>query len=516
MNQRKGRDLTGGSLHRAIWTLAPAMTIELVVLNIAQLLDAYWVGQLGSTALAAVTLSATVRWVLNSLANGLGVGGMAVVARHTGAGDEEGAARATGQTLLLGLGASLFVAALGLTVAEPLLRLLGADAQVLPLALAYLRVALGGVSALVLNFVINAMLRGTGDAQWSMRVLLLSTAATVGLEPALIWGLGPLPSLGVLGSAWAFVLGYGAGLVLQMVILLGNASRIRVRSRHLRPDLVVMKQIAGIALPSSLQMTLRSSSRLVILALVGLYGTFATAGYGVANRLLLIVFVPCFGLGNAAGTLVGQNLGAGQPDRGERTAWWVTTYATGYMTVMATIITILAPSLIALFDPTPEVVAHGATYLRIVAWSDVISAVGAVLERSFDGAGDTLPAMSINLLSLWVVEVALAWALSHALGWGATGVWWGRTLANLVNGILFVIWFRRGRWKAHRTQADHQAGLTVPQKGHQIRRRLLVRRGARQRDSVPGLDQTLGGGQEGLHVSARADGGNHNSHGSPP
>lgn len=446
-NQREGRDLTGGSVHRAIWALAPAMTVELAVLNVAQLLDAYWVGQLGSAALAAVTISTTVRWVLNSLANGLGVGGMAMVARHTGAGDRESAARAAGQALLLGLGASLLVAGLGLATAEPLLLLLGADVEVLPMALAYLRVALGGVWTLVLSFVINSMLRGAGEARWSMRVLLFSTATTVALEPALIWGVGPLPPLGVVGSAWAFVLGYGAGMIVQGTIMIGGRSRIRIRPRHLLPDPALMKQIITIALPSAAQMTLRSSSRLAILALVGLYGTFATAGYGVANRILLISLIPCFGLGNAAGTLVGQNLGAGQAARGECSAWWVSAYAAGYMTVVALLTTTLAPCLIALFDPTPEVVALGAECVRIVAWSEVASAVGAVLARSFDGAGDTLPAMSINLLSLWAVEVALAWALSRGLGWGVTGVWWGRTAANLMNGLLFGLWFRRGRWK---------------------------------------------------------------------
>jgi putative MATE family efflux protein len=445
--QRRRCDLTRGSMHRAIWYLAPPMILELMVLNVAQVLDAYWVGQLGSAALAAVTISATVRWVLNSLANGLGVGALAMVARHTGARDGEEAARATGQTLLLGLAASLLVAALGLALAERLLRLLGADANVLPLALAYLRVALGGVLTLVLGFIINAILRGAGEARWSMRVLLVSTLTTVALEPALIWGAGPLPALGIVGSAWAFVLGYGAGLLLQVVILVGNRSLIRLRPRHLRPDPVRMKQIVKIAFPSTVQMTLRSSSRLAILALVGLYGTFATAGYGVANRILLIAVIPCFGLGNVAATLVGQNLGAGQAARGERSAWWVSAYAAGYMILAAVVLTILAPSLVAQFDPTPEVVAIGAECLRIVAWSEVAGAVGAVLGRSFDGAGNTLPAMGINLLSLWAVEVALAWALSRGLGLGITGVWWGRVIANLANGFLFGLWFRRGGWK---------------------------------------------------------------------
>jgi putative MATE family efflux protein len=446
-HQTKGHDLTRGSLHRAIWYLAPPMMLEMAVLNVAQVLDAYWVGRLGSAALAAVTISTTVRWVLNSLANGLGIGGMAVVARRIGARDEEAAGHAAGQTILLGLGTALLLSGLGLALTRPLLTLLGAGAKVLPLGLAYLQVALVGVSTLVLSFVINSMLRGAGEARWSMRVLVLSTATTVLLEPVLILGLGPLPPLGVVGSAWAFVLGYAAGLILQVVILVQGRARIRIHLRHLRPDLSLMKQIVGIALPSTMQMTLRSSSRLAILALVGFYGTYATAGYGVANRLLLIALIPCFGLGNTASTLVGQNLGAAQPERSERSAWWVSAYAAGYMALAAGVLTLLAPSLIALFDPTPQVVAHGAECLHLVAWSEVASAVGVVLARSFGGAGNTVPAMAVNLISLWGLEVAAAFGLSRGLGWGVGGVWLGRALANLTNGLLLGLWFRRGRWK---------------------------------------------------------------------
>jgi len=245
----------------------------------------------------------------------------------------------------------LVLAGVGLIVAKPLLILLGADAEVLPMGLAYLRVSLGGVFTLVLVFIINAMLRGAGEARLAMQVLILSTAVTVVLEPVLIFGWGPLAPMGVAGSAWAFVLGFGAGLALQVVVLLRGRARIRINLSDLRPDFPLMGRIIGIALPSTVQMTLRSSSRLLIVALVGLYGTFATAGYGVANRLLLIALIPCFGLGNAAGTLVGQNLGAHQPERAERSAWWVTAYSAVYMAVVGILLTLFAPSLIALFDP---------------------------------------------------------------------------------------------------------------------------------------------------------------------
>jgi len=444
---KQARDLTSGGIHHAIWYLAPPMMLETGITNVAQLLDTYWVGKLGSAALAAVTISIAIRWVLNSVANGLGIGGMAVVARRTGEKDEAAAAHATWQTILLGLFMSVALGSVGLALARPLLILLGASAEVLPLGLSFLRVSFVGMFTLILQFAINAMLRGAGEARLAMQVLFLATAVTVILEPVLIFGLGPLPGLGVAGSAWASVLGFGAGLLFQTVILLRGRARIRINLHDLKPDLPLMGRIIRISLPSTVQMTLRSSSRLAIVGLVGMYGTFAMAAYGVANRMLLIALIPCFGLGNAAGTLVGQNLGAQQPDRAAKSAWWVSAYSGGYIAVCAFLLTIFAPQLVRIFDPTPQVVELGAECIRVVAWSMILSAIGVVLARGFDGAGNTVPAMAINLLTLWGLEVPFAFGLSRWLALGITGVWWGRAIANLGNGILFAIWFRRGRWK---------------------------------------------------------------------
>jgi putative MATE family efflux protein len=445
--QAGGRDLTSGSLHRNIWYLALPMTLESGIQNVAQVMDTYWVGKLGSAALAAVTISITIRWVVNSLANGLGIGGMAVVARRIGERDQAAAEHATLQTIMLGLVVSLVLGAVGLGIARPLLVLLGADAEVLPLGLSYLRISFAGMFTLILVFVINAMLRGAGEARSAMIVLFLSTAVTVVLEPILIFGFGPIPEFGVAGSAWANVLGFGTGLAFQVKLLLKGDARIGISLRHLRPDFPLMWRIVRIALPSTVQMTLRSSSRLAIVGLVGIYGTFATAGYGVANRMLLIALIPGFGLGNAAGTLVGQNLGARKPDRAERSAWWVSAYAATYMASVAVLLFLFARPLVALFDPTPQVVEYGVHCLHIVAPALIGSAVGVVLARGFDGAGNTVPAAVINLFSLWGLEVPVAFGLSRWIGIGLNGVFWGRAAANLANGAMFAFWFKRGRWK---------------------------------------------------------------------
>jgi putative MATE family efflux protein len=410
-------------------------------------MDAFWVSRLGSAALAAVTLGVAIRWFANSVAMGLGTAGLAVVARRVGARDQEAADHATAQTILLGLMLSVLLAAAGLVMARPLLELMGADAEVLPLGLTYLRISFLASSTWVLVYVINPMIRGAGDARLAMRVLFLITAVIVVSEPVLVLGLGPLPPLGVAGSAGAYVLGFGCGLLLQVIVLTRGKARIGLCLRHLRPDLPFMGRILGIALPSAVQMLLRSMSNMAVLALVGAFGTYATAAFGLADRLLTFVLVPCFGLGNASGTLVGQNLGAGKPQRAERCAWWVSAYAAGYLLALTTLLFVFAVPIVAAFDPTPQVVATGAQCIRIVAFSLVFDGIGYGLNRGLDGAGNTLPAASINLLTLWALQIPAALVLSRGLGLGLTGIWWGRALANVANGLLFAGWFRRGKWK---------------------------------------------------------------------
>jgi putative MATE family efflux protein len=423
------------------------MALEMGILNVADLLDAYWVSRLGSAALAAAALSLAVRWLVNSISVGLGTSALAVVARRVGARDQEAADHATGQAILLGVIVSALLAVLGMAIARPLLQLMGADAEVLPLGLTYLHTLFLGSFAWVLVQVINPMIRGAGDAWPAMGVLFLTTAVIVVSEPILVLGLGPLPKLGIAGSAGAYVLGFGCGLVLQAAILWRGRARIRLRWRHLRPDLPLMVRIARIALPSALQMALRAAATMVILVMVGAYGTFATAGYGLADRFQLIILVPCFGLGNTAGTLVGQNLGAGKPGRAGRCAWWVGAYAVGYLLPLATLLFVFARPLITTFDPTPQVVEIGVECIRIIIFAIVLDGLGFVLARGLDGAGDTVPAASINLLTLWALQLPAAFLLSRWLSLGLKGIWWGRALSYVANGLFFVAWFWRGKWR---------------------------------------------------------------------
>ena len=442
-----GRDYTAGSLNRNIWLLAVPMVLEMGLVSLYRVADMFWVGKLGPDSLAAITIGENVRWALSGLAMGQGIGGLAVVARRVGERDQEGANHATLQAMLLALGLASLLSLAGYLLSEDLLRLLGTEPGVMPQALQFLHVTFVGLPGFLMVPIVNSLLRGAGEARLALILRVVGYGVGLLIEPVLIFGWGPLPALGVAGAALSLVGSQWLGFLGQLGVLLSGRARVRIDLRHLRVDLPLMARIFRISLPSTVQMTLRSFSRATLLGIVALYGTYTVAAYGVAARIFMTVFVPGFGLGNAAATLVGQNLGAGKPDRAARSAWLIAGYNLALMLACVAVIVPLAEPLVAVFDDTPQVVALGAQALRIFAIGYLGSAVGAVMARALNGAGDTAPAMFINLGTLWGVQIPLAWLLSQVAGWGTTGLWVGVSIANVANGLIFAGWFLRGKWK---------------------------------------------------------------------
>jgi putative MATE family efflux protein len=341
----------------------------------------------------------------------------------------------------------LLISVAGFLLSEPLLLLLGTEPEVVPQGLSFLHVTFGGLAGFLMVPIVNSLLRGAGEARLALTVRVASYGLGLVVEPLLVFGWGPLPGLGVAGAALALVGSQWLGFLIQLGFLISGRARIRIDLHRLRLDPPLMWQIFRIALPSTVQMTLRSFSRATLLGVVAVYGTFAVAAYGVAARVFMTVFVPGFGLGNAAATLVGQNLGAGKPDRAARSAWLIAACNVALMLACAAVIVPFAEPIVTAFNDTPEVVDLGAEALRIFAIGYVFSALGSVLARGLDGAGNTVPAMVINLLTLWGLQIPLAWILSQILGWGTTGLWAGISVANVANGFIFAFWFGRGRWK---------------------------------------------------------------------
>ncbi len=440
-------DFTTGSITRNIWLLAIPMTLEQISVVVFQLGDLFWVGKLSPQALAVVSLSGTMRWALTSLAVGLGTGGLAVVARYVGAHDPTDANQATAQTILLAAIVAFFLAIFGFLALPATLHILGAGPDIYQDTMTYLNITLVGLLSIVLMQVINTLFRGAGNARWAMAIGGGANIFNILIEPLLIFGWGPVPKLGVAGAALSVVITQTLALLIQLFLLLRGVLRIRLVWRFLQPNLALMWRIVKIALPSTVQMFLRASSRVTLLGIVSIYGTFALAGYGVANRLLLMAIVPGFGLGNAAATLVGQNLGAGKPGRAERSTWLIAFYNLIIVSIIGALYFFYAGWFVRLFNHDPHVLYFGSHSLRIVIGSYVLLAVGIIAARGLDGAGSTMPTMVINALTLWGIQIPLTYLLAKWGVLGADGVWLGLSIANVFNALLLTYWFKKGNWK---------------------------------------------------------------------
>lgn len=444
---RRTPDYTTGSLANSIWRLAVPMTLEMTIANIFQIAELYFMGYLGSSAIAAVSLSGSVRWVLTSLAMGLGVGGAAVVARRIGEKNQPAASHAATQALVFAVGLGVVLGIAGLVVSEPLVRVLGADADVLPPAVLYLQLTFMGLPIIAVALVLSAVFRGAGSAKEALWLAVVGNIANLVLLPILVQGVAGLPPLGVAGAALSTVFAQAIAVAVGIGMLVTGKVRFRMLWHRLAPDWGVIGTMATVGLPSAVQAVLRSSSRVAMIAVVAPFGTAAIAGYGVATRLTVMLLTPGFGMGNAAGTLVGQNLGAQRPERAERSAWIISAVNLGFMLVAMGLLAWQAPAVSRWFNCTEDVVAVAVRAIRVVAVGYAFSAVGVVMGRALDGAGNTVPAMLVNLLTLWGIQVPVGLALSRLTPLGLDGVWVGWGLASIGNSLAMSYWFYRGGWK---------------------------------------------------------------------
>ena len=447
MADREQRDYTSGSLARNIWDLALPMTAERLLFSLPSIMEGYWLGKLGSMALAAASMGMALRIVLISLIMGLSTGGMALVSRHVGAGEQAAADQATRQTQVLILIAATLLGAAGFIFSPSLLQLMGAEGMMLRESISYARVIFVGLWAMELIPSMSALFRGAGSAEWAFRISLVATGTIFLLQPLLILGWGPLPSLGVRGAAWAQVLGNAAGVVLQQYVLLTGRARIRIRVDKVGVDRHMTGRILRIALPTAAERFMPNLAQTIMLGFVAVWGTATLAGYNVASRIFGLTMTASMGLGGVAPTLVGQNLGAQQPERAERSAWAVAGVAMGLVVLVLIPLACLAPQSIALFNAEPAVLAAGAHCLRVMALGQVFMTLAMTIGMSLRGAGDTLSPMLISTGALWLVQIPLAYGLSQTAGWGSTGLWLALTITPIVTAVALSLRFLQGRWK---------------------------------------------------------------------
>lgn len=443
-------DYTAGSLGRAILLLSVPMMLEMSMESLFAVVDVWFVASLGASAVATVGLTESVLTLMYAVAIGLSMGTTAIVARRIGEKKHDEAADAAVQAILVAAAASIPFAVAGLVYAREILALMGADAWSLEHGVGYTRWMLGGNAVIMLIFVINAVFRGAGDAAIAMRVLWLSNGINIVLDPALIFGWGPFPELGIEGAAVATTIGRGTGVAMQVVVLLRGAKHIRVAVSRIRLRAAVMASLVRTSLGGIGQFVIATSSWIGLVRIIAVFGSEALAGYTIAVRIFIFTLLPSWGLSNAAATLVGQNLGAGRPDRAERSVWITGLANTGFLGLVSLAYILFNETLVGIFTAEPAVLAAGASCLRIVSYGYVVYAWGLVMPQAFNGAGDTVTPTWINFFCFWLLEIPLAYGLAIALGLGQEGVYWSIVAAESAAGMVGIALFRRGRWKEMR------------------------------------------------------------------
>lgn len=441
------RVYTEGSINRALILLAIPMVLEMSMESLFALVDAYFVGHLGKAAIATVGLTESVLSLIYALAFGISMAATALVARRIGEKDPEGASRGAVQALYLALGFSFVVSIAGLIWSREILLLMGADAVMVEYGHGYTRIAMGGNAVIVLLFIINGIFRGAGDASIAMKSLVLANALNIVLCPLLIYGWGPLPALGLEGAAIATMIGRGTGVIYQLYYLLGGKKTITVNWRHIRPRLSVILQMMKLAAGGALQMLIGSASWIFLMRIISQFGEDAMAGYTYAIRIIVFAILPAWGLANAAATLVGQNLGAGEPQRAEKSVWKAAYLNMFFLGGISVIFMVFAPNILRVFSQDPAVLAYGIEGLRLISIGYVFYAFGMVMAQSFNGAGDTKTPTYINLFGFWLLQIPLAYLLAIVLKWGPTGVFWAIVIAESAIAVAAIVIFRKGNWK---------------------------------------------------------------------
>ncbi len=442
-----GGDPTRQPLRRAIILLSIPMVLEMVMESLFAVVDIFFVSRLGDHAMAGVALTESVLSIIYTVAMGLSIGVTALVARRTGEGDAEGAARGAAQAVVLGLILAVLFGWAGLVYAEDILHLMGADETVTATALPYTRIMLGGNVVILLLFLQNAAFRGAGDAAIAMRVLWIANGLNIVLDPLLIFGIGPFPELGVQGAAVATTIGRGTAVLVQVFTLFNRGRTLRLRRSHLRMQPALMARLVRLSATGTLQTFIGTASWIGLTRVTAIFGAEALAGYVIAIRIIIFAILPAWGLSNAAATMVGQGLGAGDPDRAEKAAWISCRMNLYFLGAVSVFFIAFAPAIVGLFGGTGEASATAITGLRIVSIGFIFYAYGMVLTAAFNGAGAVWTPTVLNFICFWLLEIPLALLLSFTFGMGPTGVFIAMTISFSMLAVISGWLFRRGRWK---------------------------------------------------------------------
>jgi putative MATE family efflux protein len=436
------QDYTQGSIRKAVFLLAIPMILELSLESVFALVDMFFVGKLGQNAIATVGLTESFITIVYSVAIGLSTAATAVVARRIGEKNLDAAANSGAQALIISLLITVVLSIFGIVFAGNVLSFMGASREVVAEGTIFTRIMLGGSVSILLLFLINGIFRGAGNAAMAMKSLWIASIINIILCPILIY------YFGLKGAAIATVIGRSSGVLYQCYYLFKGCGVLKFHKQHFKINTTVISSIANIAWPATLQFVIASGSWIVLARLVAeTGGTEASAGYQIAIRNVVFFILPAWGLSNAAATLVGQNLGAKELDRAEKSVMLTTKYNAIFMSVVMLLFLFLSNPIIRFFSNNDNVVAYGTQALQIIGMGYVFYGIGMVMTQALNGAGNTKTPTIINFAGFWLFQIPLAYFLSKTLEMKTTGIFISIPVAETLIALLAWYYFKKGKWK---------------------------------------------------------------------
>jgi MATE family, multidrug efflux pump len=461
-NLTAAKNLTEGSIGKSLFALALPIVLANSVQTSYQLINTFWVGRLGADAVAAVSVSFPIIFLLVSLGGGLTIAGSILVAQYTGARDYAQVNHASGQTLLMVLSVSLLLSIVGFMVVPTLLRWMGVSAAVFADAVAYMRVSFAGIVFVFAFAMYQSIMRGVGETKMPLYVISLSVVLNLLLDPLLIFGWGPVPAMGVAGAAYATLITQALSAALGMYLLFSTRFGLQLTRQNLLPDWVLLTRLFRLGLPASIEQSMQALGLTMLTTLVSGFGTLAVAAFGLSLRVFTFVIIPAFGISMAASTLVAQCIGAGDRARAEQVAVFSTWASLLLLGAVGVLFFFGAAPIVRFFVPEDaELIAAGAIVLKYMAASFVFSGVQLGLAGTFRGAGDTFITMLLATIGVWLVQLPIAYALSKYTTLGATGLWIMFPIAGLINTALALAYFKWGRWRSIRLTDDKKLQTRV-------------------------------------------------------
>lgn len=436
------QDYTQGSIPRAVFLLAIPMILELSLESVFAIVDMFFVGKLGENAIATVGLTESVITLVYSIAIGLSTGATAIVARRIGEKNPQAAAHAGAQALILSIVLTLILSITGMIFSADILQIMGASEEVIKDGVIFTRIMFGGSISIMLLFLINGIFRGAGNAAMAMKSLWIASIINIILCPVFIH------FFGLKGAAIATVIGRTSGVLYQCYHLFKGSGTLRFHAEHFKVELKLIKSVITVAWPATLQFLIASGSWIVLSRIVAeTGGTTALAGYQIAMRNVVFFILPAWGLSNAAATLVGQNLGANQIERAEKSVMITAKYNAIFMSFVMVLFVFFSNPIIRFFSQDEAVIAYGSRALQIIGTAYIFYGISMVMTQALNGAGDTKTPTLINLVCFWLFQIPLAYLLSKGFNLGATGAFIAIPVAETLIALVAWYYFKKGRWK---------------------------------------------------------------------